>query len=73
MVQQEASTSEIILTERKMSVDSSASKQFSDSVCLTKAPDFNNPTRYYRSTYDFSAPMRFKTVVMLEPALAPVR
>ena len=53
--------------------DGSVSRIYSDTICVTKPPQLNNPTRYYRSTYDFSAPKRYKTVVRLEPTLAPIR
>ena len=53
--------------------DESLRREYSDMICLTKAPKLNNPTRYYRSTYDFSSPKRYKTVVRLEPTLAPIR
>lgn len=53
--------------------EDSINRLYSDTICVTKPPQINNPTRYYRSTYDFSSPKRYKTVVRLEPTLAPIR
>lgn len=57
----------------KLKTPADTAKHYYETIRITKAPKPLELRRYFRSTYDFSSPMRYKTVVFLEPRLAPVR
>lgn len=48
-------------------------RSFRESVSISQPERVPELIRYYISTYDFSSPKRYKTVLHLEPRLAPIR